>query len=1543
MGTYPLAAGSQFHGQSLNRSIQRESHQITLLRKSTKKPAKRILPSMLLGIALCRVVRLLTWVALLSGLFLWPSGAQASVSDEFPQLVISELHYKPEPVTEWSEFVEIHNPGDEPFDLSGWLLDGGVTYLFPSGSVIAPGGYMVIAQNADAFAARFGQVPSGQFSGKLSNDGERIILRSDKALVVDEVSYQLGFPWPTVGAPPSNSIQLIHPSLDNAQPGAWRSGSPSPGSFSPFHDENAPPFIDGVSHSPKQPTSNMEVTISARVDDVDGVADVFLLYQIVAPGAYVAQHDSAYASNWTPVAMTRLENGQWQTVLPASLQQHRHLVRYRIHARDSQGYVLTVPYADDPQPNFAYFVYDGMPQWTSSANGRSDDWITFDFNQMRPLPVYHFIAKKLDVADALFMPPSERSNGYMGSDYLWRGTLVYDGTVYDHVNFRARGGETRYATGKNMWKIDFHAGHRFQAHDDYGRPYDMKWDKLNLSAVIQQTHRGHRGEQGMFESSSFRLFNLADVQAPLTNFAHLRVIDERSEIGANQFQGDFWGLYLAVEQMDGQFLKQHDLPDGNLYKMEINFVEKNNQGSQADPTMNDIANFLTTFVYSTPSDDWWRANFDLEDYYSYRAILEMIHHYDVDERKNYFYFNDPDTRKWSVFPWDLDLTWSNDMPGVGNEPFRNRVLSRPDFQIGYQNRVRELRDLLFNPEQMTMMLDEHAGFINSSINGATNGATMVQADRHMWDFNPIYLTDYIDPNRTRWREFYKASPTGDFPGMVVLMKRWVNDRSKWIDQNILTDVHHPRTPGALYGGPPGFPADQLQFYADGFQDPQGVDTFAAMKWRVAEVTNPAGPVFDSAEPRIYEIESIAESDELTDLSAYWPIPNGVLKPLHTYRVRVRMKDNSGRWSHWSPPIQFVAGMPSAAPETNLALTEIMYNPPSVGPRDGDDFEFIELTNMGSGAIDLSNYHFTEGIEYRFPIGSRLEAGKRLILASDRSAFGAMYDTLAFDEYRKHLSNSGEQLTLVDAYGRTIVSLAYDDEEPWPEAADGGGYSLVLDDETGDDQEPNHWRLSTMPNGSPGTPDPRPVFINELLSNPAIGQRDEVELYNPNDRPVDISHWFLSDDLVRPDAYQIAVGTVVPANGYLTLTSDQVIPGTGLSSPLNFDALGGQIYLFSASAENELMGYRHGFAYGASEQGISLGRLVTTDGREHFVQQQQLTLGRANEQPLVGPIVISEIHPHPAKGDEYLELTNNSDQPVKLYEPLDPQQTWRIDGLLYEFPPGIEIPAGGSLLVVPSSPTEACLARTQTSFSMAEAHLPATIAGDNAANDAERDEPQVVGPYGVRLAASSQSLSLLKPIPTGNLTTRAYVIIDQVDYDDDWPWPVAAAGSSAALRRVDLNGFGNEPTNWQEVIVEETVFSADALSPRVGLCAFEAFVRSDADDVGDSTGNDVSDEGNAETIEIHWVSHTEENVVAYRLWRSDSGSRDDAQRIDDESIVALGTDGKSAHYQFVDSKRQDQGHITYWLEAVSEVGVVGEVAFTRSRQPISHSYLPVVVR
>src|SRR4030095_7068482 len=85
--------------------------------------------------------------------------------------------------------------------------------------------------------------------------------------------------------------------------------------------------------------------------------------------------------------------------------------------------------------------------------------VEFATNVMRRLPVDHLISKKN------YVEASTWSEQYQGEDYKWTGTLVYDGRVYDHIHYRARGGVWRYAMGKNMWKFSFNRGHELEARE----------------------------------------------------------------------------------------------------------------------------------------------------------------------------------------------------------------------------------------------------------------------------------------------------------------------------------------------------------------------------------------------------------------------------------------------------------------------------------------------------------------------------------------------------------------------------------------------------------------------------------------------------------------------------------------------------------------------------------------------------------------------------------------------------------------------------------------------------------------------------------------------------------------------------------------------------------------------------------------------------------------------------------------------------------------------------------------------------------------------
>ena len=86
----------------------------------------------------------------------------------------------------------------------------------------------------------------------------------------------------------------------------------------------------------------------------------------------------------------------------------------------------------------------------------------------------------------------------------------------------------------------------------------------------------------------------------------------------------------------------------------------------------------------------------------------------------------------------------------------------------------------------------------------------------------------------------------------------------------------------------------------------------------------------------YEIDAVWASGELTEFNDAVTIPASFVKPGKTYRVRCRMKDTTGRWSHWSSPVQFVAGEPLAVGVVaNLRITEVMYNPQSLAAWRGE--------------------------------------------------------------------------------------------------------------------------------------------------------------------------------------------------------------------------------------------------------------------------------------------------------------------------------------------------------------------------------------------------------------------------------------------------------------------------------------------------------------------------------------------------------------------------------------------------------------------------------
>jgi hypothetical protein len=129
-------------------------------------------------------------------------------------ITLNELSYNPG-VTPGSEWIELHNPMAIDMDVSGWRLGDGVSFTFPEGTVIAAGGYLVVAADPAALADASGFDDAiGPFEGTLADGGERIDLLSNGGRRIDTLRYGDDEPWPV--APDGTGVTLAKLRLDTA-------------------------------------------------------------------------------------------------------------------------------------------------------------------------------------------------------------------------------------------------------------------------------------------------------------------------------------------------------------------------------------------------------------------------------------------------------------------------------------------------------------------------------------------------------------------------------------------------------------------------------------------------------------------------------------------------------------------------------------------------------------------------------------------------------------------------------------------------------------------------------------------------------------------------------------------------------------------------------------------------------------------------------------------------------------------------------------------------------------------------------------------------------------------------------------------------------------------------------------------------------------------------------------------------------------------------------------------------------------------------------
>jgi hypothetical protein len=139
----------------------------------------------------------------------------------------------------------------------------------------------------------------------------------------------------------------------------------------------------------------------------------------------------------------------------------------------------------------------------------------------------------------------------------------------------------------------------------------------------------------------------------------------------------------------------------------------------------------------------------------------------------------------------------------------------------------------------------------------------------------------------------------------------------------------------------------------------------------------------------------------------------------------------------------------------------------------------------------------------------LGPGRRLVLVRDLFRFQRVYgfETPVVGIYSGQLSRSGEEIAL--ATGSNIVAgVNYGFLPPWPSMGDDSNLSLVLAHPERGQNNPAAWRLSSVPNGTPGDTD-SVSFVGETgadldgdgfpaVVEYALGTRDTDAASGPDD-------------------------------------------------------------------------------------------------------------------------------------------------------------------------------------------------------------------------------------------------------------------------------------------------------------------------------------------------------------------------------------------------------------------------------------------------------------
>lgn len=1049
------------------------------------------------------------------------------------------------------EWLELHNRGASTIDLSTWEINGGISYNFPAGTLLASGNYLVVAKDATALSLKYpGITIVGDYSGGLSNGGDQFVLEDNNGNPADQVTYFDAGKWHGKADGGGASLELLDPDADNDTANAWApSDEAARNTWNTYTYEDVA-VSDGIGHH-----AYHEFLI-ALLD-----AGEFLLDDVS-----VIENDS----------IEMIQNGDFQSdTLGSTADKWRALGTHGSHGGtvvitdpDSPGnqclhVVATGPTGD--KHNKLETTFANGERVTAAATYRISFRAKFlsGSNQVNTRLYFNYLQRTTDIATSEIWgtPGAVNSTALANAGPTLKAlahaplvpdanqavNVAIDAVDPDGINdltlfYSINGGafqSSPMAAGpdgiRHVGAIPGQPASRIMRF--YVRARDSSNATTFYPAAGPKSGAFYKVQDGLASNSGTRhnfrvVMSEADRQF-LFNTTN-RMSNDRFSVTVIEDETTAYydvGLRLKASAY-GRFQNGH-------YGFNVRFQpDQLFRGVHSSVSVERSGNSKEVFakhLLTRAGGGYWSFYDDV----SYAitptvgdrgpVLLSMARH-----TNNFFdgLFPDSDT-PGTLFNHELLYSPSGTNGGTeglkignpynhtnGRYDLKDRGLDKEPYRFGFQIRSARGRD---DYSQMIAVNQAVGNLSGTDLKDALD--PIIDVDQWMRTFAMAALTATGDTYGRVWEHNFRyyVRPTDqkvivlqwDLDGAFSLgssasvtptshniRKLFSIPQYKRLFDGHLEDIvnttfntTYSTTWASHYGAVLSTSFSSNNSYI-GARGSYALSTLPSNT--TFNITTNGGNDFSEADSAAdlagdgwvdvftIEVNGIPTTVNWTDANSWM-----ITIPIGTGPHPIALTAFNYHGEEVGSDFITVTNT-SAVDLANLAntiISELHYHPadPSqaeidAGFDDADLFEFVELTNTGATNIDLTKTAFTDGVTFTFPPDTELEPGNQLIVVANQAAFEFRYGEGTAEivgTYTGNFRNSGENVRLEAADTSTIADFTYGDRSPWPDDADGTGYSLVF---AGNDPSgPLNWRSSTDIDGNPGTRDSTPFSGGDLIA------------------------------------------------------------------------------------------------------------------------------------------------------------------------------------------------------------------------------------------------------------------------------------------------------------------------------------------------------------------------------------------------------------------------------------------------------------------------------